>query len=307
MSEVRIASAPCSWGILSGFGAEESFPAPEEVMDGIVATGFEGTELGDPGFMPDDPETVASMLKRRDLSMAGALVPIALADRSNHQAGVQSALKTARVLAACDGPDAWNGGAQVVLADANGKNEMRVDNAGRIKPEHGLSDDQWQAFAEGANLVARAVKDETGLRTAFHHHCAGFVETPDETERFLEMTDPDLVGLCYDTGHYAYAGGDVLDGLRRFRERIQHVHFKDCHPAIAEEARVNGWSYFDAVGNGLFFKLGGGLVDFGAVARELRDSGYSGWIVVEDELPPGKADAFEANKNDRELLRELGI
>ena len=307
MGEVRIASAPCSWGVLGGFGAEGSFPAPEEVMDGIVATGFEGMELGDPGFMPEEPEIVASMLKRRDLSMVGALVPIALADRSNHEAGVKSALKTARVLAACDGPDAWNGGAQVVLADANGKNAMRVENAGRIKPEHGLSDDEWQAFAEGANLVARAVSDETGLRTAFHHHCAGFVETPDETERFLEMTDPKLVGLCYDTGHYAYAGGDALDGLRWFRERIWHVHFKDCHPAVAKEARAKGWSYFDAVGNGLFFKLGGGLVDFGAVIRELRDSGYSGWIVVEDELPPGKADALEASKNDRELLRGLGI
>ena len=307
MAEVRIASAPCSWGVLSGFGAESSFPAPEDVLDGIVATGFEGTELGDPGFMPEAPDLVASMLTSRGLSMVGALVPIALADRANHKEGVRSAIKTARVLAACDGPDAWNGGAQVVLADANGKNAMRVENAGRIRPEHGLSDDEWRAFAEGANLVAQAVKDETGLRTAFHHHCAGFIETPDETERFLEMTDPDLVGLCYDTGHYVYAGGDALDGLRRFRERIWHVHFKDCHSAVADEARANGWSYFDAVGEGLFFKLGGGLVDFGAVIRDLRDSGYSGWIVVEDELPPGKADAFEANKNDRELLRGLGI
>ncbi|MFQ5471560.1 MAG: TIM barrel protein [Dehalococcoidia bacterium] len=307
MAEIRIASAPCSWGVLSGFGAESDFPAPEDVLDGIVATGFEGTELGDPGFMPEAPDLVASMLRSRGLSMVGALVPVALADRANHNAGVRSAIKTARVLAACDGPDAWNGGAQVVLADANGKNAMRVENAGRIRPEHGLSDDEWRAFADGANLVARAVKDETGLRTAFHHHCAGFIETPEETERLLDMTDPDLVGLCYDTGHYAYAGGDALNGLRRFRERIWHVHFKDCHPSIAEEARANGWSYFDAVGNGLFFTLGGGLVDFAAVVDEVRSSGYSGWIVVEDELPPGKGNAFEANENDRELLRGLGI
>jgi inosose dehydratase len=307
MGEVRIASAPCSWGVLSGFGAESNFPATEEVLDGIVATGFEGTELGDPGFMPEAPDLVAAMLKSRGLSMVGALVPIALADRANHEEGVRSAIKTARVLAACDGPDAWNGGAQVVLADANGKNAMRVENAGRIRSEHGLTDDEWLTFADGANLVARSVKDETGLRTAFHHHCAGFIETPEETERFLEMTDPDLVGLCYDTGHYAYAGGDALDGLRRFRERIWHVHFKDCHPSIAEEARANAWSYFDAVANGLFFTLGGGSVDFAAVVDEVRSSDYSGWIVVEDELPPGKGDAFEANKSDRELLRGLGI
>lgn len=307
MGEVRLASAPCSWGVLSGFGAEDQFPSPETVLDGIVATGFEGTELGDPGFMPESPDAVAALLKPRRLSMVGALAPMALADRANHAPGVQAALKTARVLAACDGPGAWNGGAFVVLADANGKNAMRVENAGRIQPEHGLTDDEWQAFADGANRVARAVKDETGLRTAFHHHCAGFIETPDETERFLEMTDPELVGLCYDTGHYAYAGGDALDGLRRFRERIWHIHFKDCHPSIAVEARGKGWSYFDAVGNGLFYTLGGGLVDFGSVLKEIEGSGYSGWVVVEDELPPGKADPFEANKADREFLRGLGI
>lgn len=307
MGEVRLASAPCSWGVLSGFGAEDRFPSPETVLDGIVETGFEGTELGDPGFMPEEPEDVAALLKPRGLSMVGALAPVALADRANHGPGVQSALRIARVLAACDGPESWNGGAFIVLADANGKNAMRVENAGRIRPEHGFTDEEWEAFAEGTNLVAKAVKDETGLRTAFHHHCAGFIETPEETERFLEMTDPDLVGLCYDTGHYAYAGGDALDGLRRFRERVWHIHFKDCHPSIAEEARAKGWSYFDAVGNGLFFTLGGGAVDFRAVLKEIRDSGYSGWIVVEDELPPGKADAFEANKTDREFLRGLGI
>lgn len=307
MGELRVASAPCSWGVLSGFGAEDRFPAPEEVLDGIAATGYEGTELGDPGFMPDDPEAVRTLVKSRELSLVGALVPVALADRANHRPGVQNALRVARTLAACDGPDSWNGGAVVVLADANGKNSMRVSNAGRIAPQHGLLPDEWEAFAEGANLVARAVKDETGLRTAFHHHCAGFIETPEETARFLEMTDADLVGLCYDTGHYAYGGGDPLDGLRRFRDRIWHIHFKDCHPHIAERARENGWSYFDAVGDGLFYTLGGGLVDFRAVLDEIRASCYTGWIVVEDELPPGKADPFQANRRDREFLRNLGV
>lgn len=307
MGEVRLASAPCSWGVLSGFGAEDDFPAPETVLDGIVSTGFEGTELGDPGFMPDDAEAVASMLKRRGLSMVGALAPIALADRSNHRSGLQSALRTARILAACDGPDSWNGGALLVLADANGRNPTRVENAGRIRPEHSLMPDEWRAFAEGANLVAKAVRDETGLRTAFHHHCAGFIETPEETARLLELTDPEYVGLCYDTGHYVYAGGDALDGLRRFRDRVWHIHFKDCHPSIASRARENGWTYFDAVGNGLFFTLGGGMVDFNAVLDEIRASDYSGWIVVEDELPPGKANPFEANKRDREFLRGLGV
>src|SRR5574341_749434 len=117
-------------------------------------------------------------------------------------------------------------------------------------------------------------------------------------EVFLDLTDPILIGLCFDTGHYAYAGGDVLDGLRRFGNRVWHVHFKDCHKRIAEEARLQGWDYFTAVRNGVFYGLGGGEVDFAALVGELRRQDYTGWIVVEDELPPGMGVRLESARRD---------
>lgn len=301
---VRIANAPCSWGVMGGFDASK-FPPPEQVLAEIAETGYAGTELGDWGYLPTDARRLKDELERRSLHLVGALVPISLATPSAHPDGLTAALRTAELLRNC------GGGAEpapfVILADANGMNAMRTARAGSILPEHGLRQADWRHFADGVNHIAEAVRDGTGLRTVFHHHCAGWIETPDETDRLMELTDPDLVGLCFDTGHWAYGGGDILAGFARYRSRIWHVHFKDCHPAIADEARQSGWDYFEAVRRGVFYGLGGGTVDFGALVSEIRDSGYDGWIVVEDELPPGMGDAKESAMRDREFMRGLGL
>src|SRR5205085_3078098 len=119
----------------------------------------------------------------------------------------------------------------IVLADANGSDAARTNNAGRVTPDLGLSVGEWRTFAQGAEQVARAVRDETGLATAFHHHCAGYVETPDEIACLLDLTDPDLLGLVFDTGHFLFGAAGAEDqtvpaALDRFGDRIWHTHFK---------------------------------------------------------------------------------
>jgi inosose dehydratase len=289
---------------MKGFG-DTAFPSYEEVLDEIAETGYEGTELGDWGFMPTDHEVLSLALAERGLALVGALLPRPLAERAAHAEAVEAALRTARLLAAC--AEGAAGAAFVILADENGADATRTKWAGRVRPNQGLGAEGWRAFGDGVDLVARAVKEETGLRTAFHHHCAGFVETPEETERLLDSTDPALVGLCFDTGHYAYAGGNPLDALKRWQDRIWHVHFKDCHTTIAARGRMEGWDYFTAVRKGVFHGLGGGAVDFNSIMKELRGMDYRGWIVVEDELPPGLGDPKDRAKRDREFLRELGL
>jgi inosose dehydratase len=291
---------------MKGFEAEAPFPDYRQVLDEIAQAGYEGTELGDWGFMPTDPDILKPELERRGLEMVGALVSLALADHSRHGEYVETALRTARLLAACareePGTEPF-----VILADENGADHIRTQFAGRIRPEHGLSNDAWRVFTDGADMVARRVLDETGLRTVFHHHCAGFVETPGETIRLLEMTDPSLVGLCFDTGHWAYAGGDPVGALRLLGERVWHVHFKDCYPEIAEQASREKWDYFRAVRNGVFYGLGGGEVGFDALLAMLRERDYGGWIVVEDELSSGMGEPLESAQRDREYLRRIGI
>lgn len=300
MNSIRVANAPCSWGVLE-FNLEGKSAGYAEVLDEMAQAGYAGTELGDWGFMPTDPVVLGQELDKRKLSMLGAFVPVSLVEPDAHPQGIQTALKIARLLAEVgDSPF-------IVLADDNGTVEHRTQKAGRIEAEDGLDPNRWTVFAKGAERLAKTVREETGLRTVFHHHCAGYVETPAEVEQFLSLTDPELIGLCFDTGHYAYGGGNALEGLKAHADRIWHVHFKDCHPEVAQAARRNHHNYFDAVRNGVFCELGKGSVDFAAIIHELRRSGYTGWIVVEQDVLPGMGTPLESAIRNREYLRSLGL
>jgi inosose dehydratase len=313
---IRVANAPCSWGTLEFEGLQSERIGYARMLDELAATGYAGTELGDWGFMPTEPPVLRHELACRGLTMVGAFVPVALKYEARHAAGVELALKYARLLAAVaeGGPGAWS--PVIVLADDNGTEPVRGQNAGRVTPELELSDAEWRVFSRGAERIAAAVAAETGLRTVFHHHCAGYVETPAEIARLLDMTRPDLLGLVFDTGHYRYgmgaanAGGGsegVIEGLERFAERIWHMHFKDCQPQIAGQARAQGWDYLTAIRHGIFCELGQGDVDFAAVKRWLDGRGFAGWIVVEQDVLPGMGAPKESAARNRDYLRTLGL
>jgi len=298
---IRIANAPCSWGALE-FDLDGKAACYSLVLDEMQQTGYAGTELGDWGFMPTDPVQLKEELSKRNLTLLGAFVPVALKDRSTHTRGIEAALKVARLLAAVEGTSPF-----IVLADDNGKVSERTQHAGRVTSEMGLSDAEWEAFAEGTNRIAKAIKDETGLRLVFHHHCAGYVETPQEVDKLFALTDPSLVGLCLDTGHYQFGGGDPLAFLKKNAGRVWHMHFKDCQPAVAERSRHEGWDYFRSVEQGVFCELGKGAVDFPAVKAELERQGFEGWIVVEQDVLPGMGSPFESAQRNREYLKSIGF
>ena len=298
---IKIANAPCSWGVLE-FDLDGKAAGFEQVLDEISETGYQGSELGDWGFMPSVPDELRKELDQRNLSMVGAFVPVFLKDPSKHVAGAEAAVKTAKLMADAGFPDAF-----IVLADDNGSVKERTLNAGRVTEGMGLTEEEWHIFAVGANYVAREVKTKTGLRTVFHHHCAGYVETPLEIDQLMALTDPSLVGLVLDMGHYQFGGGDPLEALKKHQSRIWHIHFKDCHPEIAEQARAEGWDYFQSVGNGVFCELGKGAVDFPAIVAELNLQKYEGWIVVEQDVLPGMGNPKVCAKRNREYIKTLGL
>lgn len=301
---MSVGNAPCSWGIMGGFQLDP-MPTYQQVLEGIAGSGFAGTELGDWGFMPADAASLRPQLEHFGLQMIGAFTPVYLSDRGRHAESESVALRTAHLLRSLSDAPSRERGPFVILAEASTPGRMAL--AGRVQPADSMSERQWGALADGAERIARRVRDETGLPVVFHHHCGTPVETLDETVRFLEMTDPALIGLCYDSGHFAYAGADPLEALSQFADRIWHVHFKDFRPDAAAAARRAGWDYHRAVANGLFCELGRGNIDFPALLDELGAMDYSGWIVVEDEIPPGASDPLESAKRDRTYLRALGL
>jgi inosose dehydratase len=297
---IKIANAPCSWGVIENVEGERGGYA--RMLDEMQQTGYEGTELGDWGFMPTDPDLLRSELDARHLKLLASWVSVNLHDAAQHAQSEADCVRTAHQLARVGGPDNF-----VVLGNDPYGDPIRTKNAGRITAEMGLSEAQWGVLAEGANRVARAVKRETGLRTVFHHHIGTWVETPEETARLLRMTDPEVLGLCFDTGHYRFGGGDPLTGLQQHADRIWHVHFKDHEPNVAAQSRLHGWSGLQSVEHGVFCELGRGDVDFPVVRDFLRERGYAGWIVVEQDVLPGMGSPKESARRNREYLRGIGL
>lgn len=306
--EIGVANAPCSWGTIEGFGSDVPY---DRMLDELVATGYAGTELGDYGYMPTDPTALAEELRSRDLIMLGAFQGVDLRRPDALEDARPRLVALAELLAGVQDPARPP---YLILADDNGRDPVRRSHAGRITPDLGLSEEEWRSFARNAEDVARLVRDVAGLRTLFHPHCAGFVETPDETARLLELTDPALVNIVFDTGHYVYGSGEpdpdghsALRGLERFWGRVPYVHFKDCHPAVARDARRKGLDYGAAVRRGVFCELGEGSVDFAAVVSFLRSHGYDDWITVEQDVLPGMGTPKESARRNRQYLAALGL
>lgn len=310
MSTIWVGNAPCSWGTLEFEGMEGRSYDYTQMLDELVATGYTGSELGDWGFMPTNPEALAETYRQRGLTMTGAYVGVKLRDPAAHAAGEAAAVRTAQLLAATAQRLGQPVQPFLVLADDAGTDPVRVANAGRVSADLMLSDEEWGHYAQAAERIARAVKAASGLRTVFHHHCAGYVETPTEIARILELTDPAVLGLVFDTGHYAFGAGgcgSVLSALERFADRIWYVHYKDFDPAVGEAAKTQGLGYFDAVRQGVFCELGQGCVDFAAVTDWLRARNYTGFITVEQDVLPGMGAPKESAGRNRAFLRTLGL
>jgi inosose dehydratase len=294
---IRIGTAPVSWGIMEVETSWDRRQTYQSVLDEMVSAGYEGTELGPWEFLPTDPKQLTAELARRNLRLISAFVPIPLAQPERHQAGIESALATARLLAACGAP-------VVVLADEMDERRMAV--AGVVDEQRdGLSDRQWDAAAKLLDEVAREVT-ALGVRAAFHHHAGTYVETPREVERLLASTDPSLLGLCLDTGHYLYGGGDPVDVARRYATRIWHIHLKDVRRNVLDRVRREHIGFLDAVSQGVFSELGAGTVDLLGVIRGLQASGFDGWAVFEQDVDPSQpgVEPLKSAARSRQYLRD---
>ncbi len=311
MSEIKVGNAPCSWGTLEFEGLDSNPIGYKQMLDELVETGYTATELGDWGFMPTDPKALQHEIDSRHLIQLGAYVQTAFKFPEAHAAGREETLKIARLLAA----SSPNHKPYIILADDNAGYPIRAQNAGRATPEIGLSAAEWKVFAKGVQDIAKAVADETGLPTLFHHHCAGYVETPAEIDALLENTDSKLVNLVFDTGHFVFgsgpdspwSNGKINSALDHYAERISYVHFKDCHPGIAAQSRKEKWEYLTALKNGVFCELGKGCVDFKGVVDWLRKRNYTGWVLVEQDVLPGMGTPKDSALRNREYLKSIGL
>jgi inosose dehydratase len=263
----------------------------------MVQAGYTGTELGPFGFLPTDSEELKRELEARNLTLLGAFVPLPLGHRERHQDGMRSALEIARLLAA-------NAAPYLVLADEMSEKRMAI--AGSAALEDGFTEAQWEGAATLISCIARTAR-EMGVRSVFHHHAGTYIETPVEVAHLLNMTDPELLGVCLDTGHYFYGGGDPVQFARAQAKRIWHLHLKDIRAKVLEKVRLQKIGFLDAIRCGVFSELGQGNVDLAGVIRELSEAGFDGWAVFEQDVDPTVpgTDPLASAKRSLEYLRRV--
>jgi inosose dehydratase len=186
---------------------------------------------------------------------------------------------------------------------SSGRTRMQV--AGHVGPDDGMSDAEFQQFADTLSRVCEATLEE-GVRSCFHNHVGSVIETREEIDRLLSLVDPNLLFLGPDTGHLDWAGVDVLEFCRDYAPRIKTMHVKDIDPAVRERGRAEGWDYGTFSRNGIFAELGEGSIDFPAVFDVLRSVGFEGWLIAETDVTQ-KPTALESVTISRAYLRQIGL
>lgn len=275
--DVKIGINPISWSNddLPSLGGEISL---EQALAEGAAIGYRGFELGNK--FPRQPEALAAALAPHGLQCVSGWHSGRLAERGVDEevAAVEPHL---RLLAAS--------GCRVMVYGEVAQAIQGQPRPLSQRPRFG-SERQWRDYGERLNAFGRHLQSH-GLTLAYHHHMGAYVETPDDVDALMAVTGPE-VGLLFDSGHIAFAGGEPLAVLRRHIGRVVHVHCKDIRPQVARLARNRGWSFLEAVLNGVFTVPGDGVIDFEALLRMLAEHGYRGWLVVEAEQDPVVAPSY---------------
>jgi len=305
---MRVASAPVSFGIFELTTGDSGLPDPIDVLDAMAETGYEGTELGPPGYF-GDPAATSAALEQRGLALVGSFLPLRLSRKEHIDADMAFLDNALGILDETTPP----GGVRplALISDAFCEPE-RMAGAGRIEelPDTWLSDARFDLLVANAQRAAERCLAR-GYQPAFHYHGGTYVETPREIDRFAARVDPGVLGLCFDSGHSLFGGGDPVAFLDTYGELVTHVHLKDVDGAVMDEIRTRGLGLEEAWRRGVFCLFGEGSVDLAAVVARLRALGYDDWVVVEQDrhLKPGQTIGSLADdaRHNREVLRELGV
>lgn len=302
----RVAGAPVSFGVDEILQDDAWMPGPLEVLDWLVEIGFDGTELGPPGYLGTGSE-VRERLASRRLELVGAFLPQHFS--RDEQAGEDRRwlLDQLTVLA-----DAAPPGSRPLAILSDGFDEPeRVAFAGRIgsHPEAALSLDRFETLIANIHRAAELCRSR-GFEVALHPHAGTYVESADEIARVAARLDRDLLGLVLDTGHFRFGGADPVRSVADYRDLIRHVHLKDCSATVIEQADVDGADLPTLLARGVFPELGRGDVDVAGVLEALGSTGYEGWLVIEQDQALGPADTraslVAGQRRNRAFLRRLG-
>ncbi len=292
-TKVCLGIAPIGWcnDDMPELGSENNF---KQTVSEMALAGFTGCEIGNK--FPSDAKELKRQLDLRGMRIASRWFSSFLLSKPYEE--VERDFIAELDFLASLGTNRINVSEQT--GSIQGKTDVPILTGGH-KPV--MDDEQWARFCDGLNRLGK-VATERGFKLCYHHHMGTVVQTAEETDRMMANTDPENVFLCYDTGHFTFAGEDPLAMLKKYSDRIGHVHLKDMRLPVVEQAKKEGWSFLDCVRRGAFTVPGDGDVDFDPVFEVLANAGYEGWLLVEAEQDPAKADPLEYAIKARKYIKE---
>lgn len=289
MSNVKIAAAPISWGVceVPDWGYQLS---PERVLTEMQELGFDATEFGPEGFLPDDAAGRAETLRRHSMQAVGGFYPAILHDPDHDPLpGIERELEAY----AAAGADT------LVLAAATG-----IDGYDAKRPE--LDEAGWGTVYDNIDRILAAAAAQ-GVTVSLHSHVGTMVETQDDVDHILNGTNVDF---CFDTGHMFIGGVDPVEFVSKHADRISHAHLKDVSLDRARRVQAGEQSYYDAVVDGMYQPLGQGDIDIETIVGSLITTGFDGWFTLEQDTviadePASGAGPIDQARQSLIFLRQI--
>ncbi|MFE2248907.1 sugar phosphate isomerase/epimerase family protein [Streptomyces lavendulae] len=295
LTRIRVGSAPDSWGV---WFPEDPLQTPwERFLDEVADAGYEWIELGPYGYLPTDAARLAAETAKRGLRVSAGTVFTGL----HHGAAVweQTWEHVSRIAALTRDTGAEH---LVVIPSF-----WRDDKTGAVLEDRDLTPDQWRELTSQTERLGREVRDRYGLRIVVHPHADTHIDTPENVARFLDATDPALVSLCLDTGHYAYCGGDSVEAIETFGERIGYLHLKQVDPRVLAEVRAEQLPFGPAVARGVMCEPPSGVPALEPVLAAAQRLGVELFAIVEQDMYPCPPDRpLPIARRTRAHLRSCG-
>lgn len=291
-NKVKLGIAPIAWtnDDLPDLGGENTF---EQCVSEMALAGFTGSEVGNK--YPKDPEILKKALQLRGVEICNQWFSSFLISKSFEEVEKEFRAQLSFLKAM---------GAKIIGASEQSYSVQGQQETPVFGQKYVMDDKEWELLCSGLDRLGKIAKEEYGISLTFHHHMGTVVQNPDEVKRMMDNTNPEYVSLLFDTGHFAYCGADPLEMVKTYADRIRHVHLKDIRPEVVQKVKDNGLSFLEGVRMGAFTIPGDGCIDFDPIFEVLEKAGYEGYMVVEAEQDPAKANPFEYALKARGFIRE---